>query len=395
MKGILQYFRVIVLTISSSFGEPANDPLETKHLPPLSISVGEKRSVCLAPVTPIDEKLGEIPKTHKFLVHQAIDSVFPDYKTFEVKKMVGGLSIASLFELTIDDKRYVLRLLSPDKSHYKRKSEAKAHQKATELGIAPQLHYIDDVEDPFVIIMDYIEEARTLTRYDLNNGKLMCELMTTLRKFHNISDIDLHTQSRMNSLDKTYKAYSESGKVSYPSCYSDLLTKLKKDFDSVHTLLTPIHGDLSPRNVLLTNDGKIFLIDFAEAHLGDFFVDFGWFSCVTEADPIQIDFLLKAYLQREPTTAEIKKVLFFKNFSYFFLSNSWLRRQNERDPNTLDLLLASPSIPPASDYIHKDITPEDILSSGDQLSITKYSLGFLKEYLNSLAHKNKGKEEVF
>src|SRR4029078_10564272 len=71
--------------------------------------------------------------------------------SYERKKLVGGLSKNTQYLYTVNDKKYVVRVLGEILS--KRQSEVGIHSLAATHGIAPHVYYYDDAYS--FIIMDY------------------------------------------------------------------------------------------------------------------------------------------------------------------------------------------------------------------------------------------------
>jgi len=119
---------------------------------------------------------------HSYSLSQLLENISPVYHSSIVEAiakmttnedtskivftlMLGGLSNAQLFQMNVDNRKYVLRLLDEKKAVERRKSEVYGHLLGASLKIAPKLIYTDQI--PLVMVMEFIE-GRTFSHSDLN-----------------------------------------------------------------------------------------------------------------------------------------------------------------------------------------------------------------------------------
>jgi len=219
--------------------------------------------------------------------------------------------------------------------------------------------------------MEYID-GRLLSRDDMKDTKIIQNLMQTVRTLHNYSGKEragLPKQTHVGTIEDVYNRYVKEGVV-FPSCFDTLYRKLQNKFCSLATEYTPSHGDLNPKNILLSKDGTIYLIDWAEAGIDSPFADIGWLSCFTAVNHNEVKKLLNDYLGREPNDIEMEETLFFRNTTAFLFATFWMGRQGERDQQKLDTLLESSS-GRVADFPEKDT------------DLTLFALGWLKEFIEN------------
>lgn len=148
---------------------------------------------------------------------------------------------------------------------------------------------------------------------------------------------------------------------------------MKKQIDRL------IHGDLKPDNVIIADDGNIYLIDWAEACIENPFYDIGWFACFSGASPEQMYSLLREYCKRDPDVNEMRETFIHKDFTTFFLATAWIGRQEIKDQTRLDALLQEP-LEKGTSYIKRGITTSHMTKKNGG-EVTLYALGWLKEFI--------------
>ena len=302
-----------------------------------------------------------------------------DINSIDMKPLLGGISKSKLFKFNANGKTYVLRLLAKDKPLESRISEISAHRIADNLDIAPKVVYIDSEENPNIVIMEFVE-GRLFEREDLSNKTLLKKIMVALKEFQNYpKKFGISNKTNIDGIDDLYKRKLDKGTI-YPSGFNEMLNELKEDYRLFSAGKSIIHGDLNPGNIIITKEEKIYFIDFALSGIDNPFADIGWFACILGATDKQISDILEAYLNRTPTINETKCVKFFINETNFLLATLWIGRQDERDKETLDNILASNDLKRSSEYINEGITVDHIIKQNNSLELTKYALSWFKEF---------------
>lgn len=313
------------------------------------------------------------------IIEYAISNVFPcsAVGSLMLEPLIGGFSKAKIFKFSVNDQNYVLRLLDKNKRPEKRLSELNAHQIAADLGISPKIHYINSKSDPLVVIMDYID-GRPFLKEDLNDNVIIQNIMDSIKKFHNHAGYIVTKKSKIDSMQKNYEDALQKGAV-YPSDFERLYKELKNDLKWRNSQLKPSHGDLNLDNIMILNNKKIMLIDWAESKIDNPFLDIGWFSCLSGASIQQTTNMLEKYISKNATKTDIKDIMFFQNAARFYLATYWIGKQKEKSVATLDKILDS--------KIRVDLSKK-IIDLDDE-NFTKSALSWLKEYKqNQYLYKN-------
>jgi thiamine kinase-like enzyme len=326
------------------------------------------------------ELFENLPDVYVAPIQEALSTIVSQDKLESVRfsPLLGGLSTSRMFQTIVDEKKYVLRLFDPKRAIERRRSEIEGLRIGARLQIAPQLIYAN--EAALVAVLEFIE-GRTFTHEDLDNKELVKKLMRAVRTFHDYADGQHLIRAQIKKID-TIQARRErcvkEGAV-YPSCYDDLFQQLKNSFATLCSQPCPVHGDLKPENVIIANDGGVYLIDWAEACIENPLYDIGWFASFSGASPEQMHSLLREYCQREPNTDEVRETFIHKDFATLFLATAWIGRQEVKDQTKLDALLESPLEKGAS-YIKRGITTT-LMTKKSGIEVTLYALGWLKEFI--------------
>jgi len=308
-------------------------------------------------------------------------------ENFNFSELKGGMTSAKLYTFEIDHKKYVLRTLSSKQNIESRQSEIMAHKIAMNMGIAPELTYVD--EEFTFMIMPFIE-GHLLTRNDLNDEFVLKSLGQMLQKLHQYKG-DEFKQVR-NQMIRTQKHYEKGLRQgnAYPSTYK----KLYEDYliEGQHWQKnSPVlsHGDLNPSNIIISSQGKIYLIDWTSATWENRDMDLGYFTFLNGLSDRQSHFFFNAYLQREPNSEEWAQFKLAQKRVAFLTATVWLGFAESLQEKTiplservkkLDLLLSSKNLKLGQEYLLEEQIIYPL--SGQYEAIKRYALGFLCTYIN-------------
>jgi len=110
-------------------------------------------------------------------------------------------------------------------------------------------------------------------------------------------------------------------------------------------------------------------------------LDIGWLASCLELDNNQTKKLLRKYLSIDPTSADFREILYFKNLTNFVVTTLLIGAQEEKNQDALDYLLQT-TVKKSFDPDNEDITTLEILSKKG-LVFTKYALSWLKEFIEN------------
>ena len=184
-----------------------------------------------------------------------------------------------------------------------RRAEMNAQLVAKELGLDETFIY-ENPEKGWKISR-YLENCHTL---DAHDPKQLEQAMCMARTLH---ECDASVERSFDFYDEgmRYLRLAEGcGPIDLPGFYTmaDKATRLVAFVraDDAPTCLT--HNDFFELNLLLDAEGKLYLIDWEYAGMGDYANDFGTFAVCCKLDRAEIESALAYYLGRTPTTVELR-----------------------------------------------------------------------------------------
>ncbi|HLB59643.1 MAG: hypothetical protein A2621_04515 [Alphaproteobacteria bacterium RIFCSPHIGHO2_01_FULL_41_14] len=312
-----------------------------------------------------------------------------DAKNLSFFEILDGMSITKLYRFTHKNQSYVLRILAPHYTAEKRRNEIEAHTLGAQLGIAPRLYYTDP--NAFILIMAYVE-SRVLTLHDLKKKDILETLGKILSKLHGKSDFFPHRRSQRDRV-MLHVQKARRYDIAFPSVYEDLYERYQAEANQQEKKdQALVHGDLNLSNILLTSEGKIFLIDWATASLDNQYVDLGNLTLWGGMGPVETESLMDAYFGRPPTKKELTALCWGQKGGAFYTATLWLQAAYGdvgRHPSLtmaeqrqdLDRWMEEP-LREAWDYTR---TGDVVSLKAGERSLEdklKYGLSFLKAYQN-------------
>jgi len=314
------------------------------------------------------------------------DIPIPEDLKFTV--MEGGLSSSKLYHFTLNDKKYVLRILDPKRLHdtqitYKRRTnEVYAHMVASSINLAPKLVYSDP--DALIIIMKFLD-GHTLSTDDLNDKNTLQNLGIALKKLHSHSCNLPYPRSQLDRVRKHYTR-SRLKKIAVPSCFEDLYNEFLEESKS-HVGLSFCHGDLNPKNILVC-DSQIYFIDWPGSALDNPYADLGYLCLLSGMTKSQEKVFLEAYHQKEVTEKDLRDLKTFKTRTCFLTATVWFDFSEtiedqlipiDQRVELLDKRLNSPNLKRGLEYISLKETVSPLTDPAKDVQL--FALGFLKEYI--------------
>src|SRR4051812_37257553 len=201
-----------------------------------------------------------------------------------------------------------------------RDAECEANKLAAELGVAPPV--VGMLESPQVIVTRFIE-ADSMSEEDLRQPGAIASTAAALRTVH---DCGREIASTFDSfrIVETYMDTAADRGVARPGYYDQAL----EHAHAIEGALTgpehdpvPCHNDLLAAN-FLNEDGRIRIVDWEYAGMGDRYFDLGNFSVNNELGDDAQDALLEAYFG-EPADARRRATLRLMRFMSDFREAMW------------------------------------------------------------------------
>lgn len=247
-----------------------------------------------------------------------------------VKLLTGGYSAAANLHLEITGKAYVLRVIGELESPLRRNTEFYAMKEAASAGIAPAIHWISP--DGYAILMDHIE-GETLSIEKGKNPEITFKVADLLRKVHSLQKNPFYAPSFEAQMEEFYEQYSLED--SNQAIWEDAISIIREGARQLQSLNAPsvnTHGDLNPRNILVS-DQDVFFIDWGDGTYTDPFQDLAFFSIIMDYNSKEEAYLMQCYLGHIPTINERKRFRIAKkmNFARLVLSSQGIGNQLSSD----------------------------------------------------------------
>lgn len=274
-----------------------------------------------------------------------------------IKPLTGGYSATSLL-LDVAGKNYVLRVIKETESNLRVQVEVYVMQSAAASGIAPKVHWVGT--DGHAILMDFIPGG-TLNIERSKKHDIIVKVAKVMQKVHALPKNPFMAPSFEKRMEKFYQEHIQ--KSSNPIILESAITIIREGASKLQSLgshSTNTHGDLNPRNIL-ASDQRIYFIDWSEGMYTDPFHDLAYYSILMDYNYNENSLLLQSYLQRDPTTEEIRRFLIAKKMNFARLA---LGTQCIGDMLNLEKKNKILSIQPLkewSSYIHAFANNDDVL----------------------------------
>lgn len=300
-------------------------------------------------------------------------------------ELKGGMTSTKLYTFEIIGQKYVLRILNDKQSLESRQNEIAAHRIAASMGIAPELNYVD--KDYHFMIMPFIK-GHTLKQVDLQDNDIIETLGKMIGKLHHYKGEFNQTRTQVDRARKHYEKAIKK-EIAFPSIYKNLYNEYIAESENLNKINQVLcHADLNPANILISDDGDLYIIDWTSTTWDNSYTDLGYFTFLNGLDENQSKIFLKAYFGREPTKEEWKQLKLAQKRTSFLTSTVWFDFSESKQDKLVPLedrlekvnrLLKSENIRLGQDYIAK----EEIISplSGQHEALKLYALGFLKTYI--------------
>jgi thiamine kinase-like enzyme len=210
----------------------------------------------------------------------------------------GGITNSN-FRIEVGGETFVLRIVGADTEllGINRDHEYAANLAAGRLGIAPEVYYF--IRPEGYLVTRFIT-GRPIPPEEIRRPENIRRVMETVRKIHGMPEIPGKFDAFQVVRD--YSATARRYRVVFPQNYDWLVERLQETEKALHVhpyQPCPCHNDLLNAN-FLTN-GRLYVLDWEYAGMGDAFFDLANFSDHHNLSDEQDRWLLKCYFEVEAT----------------------------------------------------------------------------------------------
>jgi len=208
----------------------------------------------------------------------AVVDAVPGWAGKDVRAEVLGGGITNRnFRLDVDDESFVVHLSGRDTEllGIDREAERSATAAAHEAGVGPEV--IAFLPKQRALITRFVH-AQPLPAEDLEKPEVMNAVVEAFRAIHGMAPIP--SAFDPFRVVRDYRDTAEIHGVHVPATYRQALhaaDRIAVAFGRQPLPIRPCHNDLLNANVLL-RDGRVILVDYEYAGMGDLFFDLGNFS---------------------------------------------------------------------------------------------------------------------
>ena len=220
--------------------------------------------------------------TEDTVVAYLIDKgIFSAADKAEVEVLTGGVSNVVL-AITTSDKKLVLKQALAELK-VAEKWEADQRRAIVEANAIALFHKLSPNQVPnlvfldperFILILDRVPVGSTVWKTDLLNGVINPDvagvLGITLAQWHNFGETNKEARLQFME-DSLFEQLRVDPFYRFVAAKNDLLkpaiNKLISELEGDKT--TIVHGDFSPKNIMVGMDEKVYILDFEVTHVGN------------------------------------------------------------------------------------------------------------------------------
>lgn len=249
-----------------------------------------------------------------------------------IKTISKGLTNKTI-SFSYNDSKYVYRFPGKDlPEKIDREYEKKVQEKVKLIGIDDS--YIYEDEKKGWKISHYIEAKEKFDFKKEEHIELLCD---TVRK---LVSAKIKTDKRIDYIDKSRKVLNkikliDTEKFEELNKYFKEIVKINKMNIEDNWPIQLCHNDIWEDNLIISNENKLFLIDWEYAEDNDIGYDISRIFVKTGCEVNEIDKYLKKYYMRKPTEIEKKHILgcvvVFYYYWYIWVNYMILNEKNYDD----------------------------------------------------------------
>lgn len=302
--------------INSAYDELVNNIIDD-----LSITVREVTKEQIVEVDSLKD-LVEIDKSYLDILNREEQNKFQHIIDLSKTLSLNGNELVAVYQspgrslsnknfvIEISDEKYFLRIAGEGTELFSdREIEQKAYSLLQETGIVDEVFFLDPKTG--MKISKFYENSRIL---NVNNEKDIEKYLDKLRLLHATGFDFIKTDSIFDRMVKYDEFVKEANGLKYYDKDIDKIIKILMTHENKllqQMSCVSIHGDSSPNNTLVLENGDLILIDLEFVTMGDPYTDLATFAHDAEMTTEECLELLYLYLERKPNREEKYKFFIF------------------------------------------------------------------------------------
>lgn len=246
-------------------------------------------------------------------------------------KQAGGMTNLN-YSVAINSKSYIVRIAGKGTDKLiDREVEKRNLELASSLGINPKLYYFN-LESGLKITKE-IAGAQTFTAEIAKEEMILQEVVSIFRRLHHSNKV-MEERFRLFELMVYYEELAKQAAAhfyeGYEAVKEDIQT-LHKRYENIKVKEVPTHIDPAFSNFIVSEVGKVYLIDWEYSGMFDPLWDLAAYSLEAKFSLEEEQVLLEAYFQRVPSESENERIFLHKIFQDYLWSLWTLFKEEKGD----------------------------------------------------------------
>jgi aminoglycoside phosphotransferase (APT) family kinase protein len=240
-----------------------------------------------------------LPDTHRDTARSALSAAFGSAPIGAITPVAGGMTTASTFRLEVRGRRYLLRM-EGEPSPLRNPHQYLSMRIATEAGIAPAIHYIDEAAR--IVVIDFIEQ-QPLKTYP-GGPRALAQALGELFSRVQATPVFPYYVNYADIVARLFAHVRRTGlfAAGLLDAHVERLARLSEAYAAGTTRSVSSHNDPVPSNILFDGE-RLWLIDWESSCRNDPLVDAAIVLDHFARSPELEDVLLKAWFGRAPDEA--------------------------------------------------------------------------------------------
>jgi aminoglycoside phosphotransferase (APT) family kinase protein len=286
-----------------------------------------------------NDRFDAVPAAHRETARSALSSVFGSAPIGAITPVSGGATTASVFRVEAGGRRYLLRM-EGEPSPLRNPHQYVSMRIATEAGIAPAIHYIDEAAR--VVVIDFVEQ-QPLKSYP-GGPRALAQALGELFSRLQATPVFPYYVNYGDIVARLFAHVRRTGlfAAGVLDAHVERLEVIREAYDAGLTRLVSSHNDPTPNNILFDGE-RLWLIDWESACRNDPLVDaaivLDHFARSRELE----DVLLKAWFGRAPDQALFARLVPVRALTRLFYAGVMLSASAAASWVTDDTDLSAPT----------------------------------------------------